>query len=195
MKQFLQNENLLKYFAIERTHKQTTYKIGVLFLDLDGVLNVFDEPVKPTWEEEHTFSQECLQNLVTLVKETGAKIVISSTWRVHEKEEEDGLWHLLVKQLNEVGLEIYDVTPRSFKYKEPKFIEGFGWRQYSLRGDEIQKWLDAHPEVEKFIILDDDTDMCHLLPHLIQTCTIHGFVDIFLKQALELWQKNLVYKS
>lgn len=26
MKQFLQNENLLKYFAIERTHKQTSCK-------------------------------------------------------------------------------------------------------------------------------------------------------------------------
>lgn len=29
----------------------------------------------------------------------------------------------------------------------------------AVRGDEIQAWLDAHPEVTKYAILDDDCDM------------------------------------
>ena len=29
----------------------------------------------------------------------------------------------------------------------------------TLRGEEIQDWLDNHPEVEDYAILDDDSDM------------------------------------
>jgi len=39
----------------------------------------------------------------------------------------------------------------------------------SQRGDEIEAWLNEHPEVKKFVILDDDNDMRNLMDHLIQT--------------------------
>lgn len=160
----------------------------IIFLDIDGVLNTFDEPEKETWEEEHTFNQESLQLLKSLVELTGAKIVISSTWRLHGKRK-DRLWYKMEEQLNEVGLEIYDVTPPSFDFDEPVFIEGYGWCKWSMRGHEIEKWLNNNPLVESFVILDDDTDMVHLMPHLVQTCTIHGFQPEHYEKALKMLTK------
>ena len=39
------------------------------------------------------------------------------------------------------------------------------------RGLEIQKWLDDNPQGENvvFVILDDDSDMEHLMDRLVQT--------------------------
>ena len=45
------------------------------------------------------------------------------------------------------------------------------------RGDEIQDWLTRHPDVTQFVILDDDADMAHLLPYLVQTRTREGLTD------------------
>lgn len=155
----------------------------IIFLDIDGCLNCFYGEEKATWEEEHTFDPECMKNLLALVSLTNAKIVISSTWRLH-KDRNSPLWEILIKQFDEVGLEVYDVTPRSFQVQT--FKMGPGQKNWSYRGDEIQKWLDDHQEVTKFVILDDDSDMCHLLPYLVKTCSYHGFVDEFLQPAIDI---------
>ena len=44
------------------------------------------------------------------------------------------------------------------------------------RGIEIQQWLDDNKDldIEKFVILDDDMDMEHLLRHLVHTDTNIG---------------------
>jgi hypothetical protein len=45
-----------------------------------------------------------------------------------------------------------------------------GWGNgYVERGHEIADWLDRHPEVRGFVILDDDGDMAHLKDSLVQT--------------------------
>jgi hypothetical protein len=44
--------------------------------------------------------------------------------------------------------------------------------QYS-RGEEIEAWLAAHPEVEVYAILDDDSDMLRHQPHF-KTCFSKG---------------------
>lgn len=38
-----------------------------------------------------------------------------------------------------------------------------------VRGHEIQEWLDDHPFVQRFVIVDDDGDMAHLMSKLVQT--------------------------
>ena len=57
----------------------------------------------------------------------------------------------------EYGLEIMDSTPVLF--------------DYSCRGDEIRRWLDDKGQlVEKFVILDDDSDMAEFIDtNLVQT--------------------------
>ena len=56
----------------------------------------------------------------------------------------------------------------------------------SIRGDEIQEWLDEHPEVEKYAIIDDDDDM---LPeqeeNFFQTDFQTGLTDEIAKKVIK----------
>jgi hypothetical protein len=79
--------------------------------------------------------------------ETDTKICVSSTWKHH------------------FGTKGYVSTPEKW---EDAFIKlGFNPGTYvgitgdrrTLRGEEIKDWLDNHPEVEDYVILDDDSDM------------------------------------
>lgn len=135
----------------------------VLFLDIDGVLNhenhykwlmETDEPtplqrVYPYSE----FNPVSCQILNKIIEETGCKIVLSSSWRL------DGI-HRMNILFKHFGLpQIHDITP--------SLCERFG----SLcRGKEIDKWLSEHPEVTKYVIVDDDSDMEeHQLPYFVKT--------------------------
>jgi hypothetical protein len=44
-----------------------------------------------------------------------------------------------------------------------------GFKVPADRGVEIQAWLDDHPRVQRFVILDDLAGMAHLSGHLVQT--------------------------
>lgn len=135
----------------------------VLFLDIDGVLNhenhykwlmETDEPtplqrVYPYSE----FNPESCKILNRIIDETECKIVLSSSWRL------DGI-HRMNMLFKHFGLpQIHDITP--------SLCERFG----SLcRGKEIDKWLSEHPEVIKYVIVDDDSDMEeHQLPYFVKT--------------------------
>lgn len=67
---------------------------------------------------------------------TDCKVVLSSSWR-HFK---DGGIEEIEKQVHK----LYDKTPTFLGEK---------------RGVEIKAWLDNHSEVERYAILDDDSDM------------------------------------
>ena len=98
-----------------------------------------------------TDSHLCL--LREIVRATGAKIVLSSSWRSGPVKEIKNLRH----RLAEYGLEIMDSTPVLF--------------DCSCRCDEIRRWLDDKGQlVEKFVILDDDADMAEFTDtNLVQT--------------------------
>lgn len=124
----------------------------IIFLDIDGVLNY-----SKCWKREENkekgtliWDKDCISQLNRIVKETGAKIVISSTWRLYKDH-----YDAILNQMNIEG-EIIDKTIAL------RNID-------SERGDEIEDWLSKHPEVKKFVILDDDDDMKHLFPFLIQS--------------------------
>lgn len=151
----------------------------VLFLDFDGVLNSYasahfwhNNRDQDKWENEmyrdwpgtlkeyiaQEFCPISLSNLEELMRRVpDLKIVVSSTWRLGETVE--SLKKILYPAKLAAG-SIIDITPR-FQGEE--------------RGHEIQDWLNRHPEVTKFVILDDDADMVHLMPHLVQTDSRNGF--------------------
>lgn len=124
----------------------------VLFLDIDGVLN-------------HVSTRERCGDFVgvdkALAKRLGdwlkahpeVKIVLSSTWRKFPD---------MHPHLHENGIEWIDVTP-AYHYKE--------------RGDEIRAWLDKHPEVTEFAILDDTADMSAVNSNFVQTNHKVGLTD------------------
>lgn len=128
----------------------------VIFLDVDGVLNsekfyrkrgapdyrFEDEPEYPLCE----FDPEAVELLNKIIEETGAKIVVSSTWRIGRTVGE------LIRLFREVGIEGY-VIDRTGVLRDRKEYEKV------VRGTEIKTWLDQFPEVESYIIIDDDNDM------------------------------------
>lgn len=115
-----------------------------LFLDIDGVLvtkrtmAAFGGVYPHTFQQHpDRFDQAGLGLLRRIVKQSGAVVVLSSTWRRASE------WVYLARVLD---LPIIDRTPLS--------LDG-------TRGDEIKLWMDQHPE-EKFThyaILDDDDDI------------------------------------
>ena len=122
----------------------------IIFLDVDGVLN--NTSTQETFEEYYFVEDEKIELLRQLVVRTGAKIVLSSTWREgwYAKERISNpspsylsairLFEALKQKLSEYGLELLSYT------------EDFG-----TRGEEIDLWLknwNGEP-IESFVILDD----------------------------------------
>lgn len=107
----------------------------VIFLDIDGVLNVCYQKRDDYGQEFHP---EFVENLRRIVEETGAHIVISSTWRMSGLDVMREMW-------TKRGLpgEVIGITPVL---------------RTRHRGDEIQEWLRLNT-VETYVILDDDRDM------------------------------------
>ena len=118
-----------------------------IFLDIDGVLNV-DYADRDQFG--HIFRDEYVQNLKEIIEKTGAKIVISSTWKDKGIERMLDLW----KERNLPG-EIIDVTPDCVDVCEATNIVYY---DQVKRGHEIKLWLDRHPEVTQYVILDDIQD-------------------------------------
>jgi hypothetical protein len=126
----------------------------VIFLDIDGVLNSLRSAIR--YGNFDHFSREAVKALNILTDATGAKLVISSTWRIARKD------YIDVLRANGVMGEIIGATP-NLSHDQNGVCVGV------IRGFEIKVWLEDHPDVEDFIILDDDNDMGELLNHLVQT--------------------------
>lgn len=130
----------------------------VIFLDVDGVLNDKDTPTRT--KRGYLFVDESkILLLKKIVDATQAKIVLSSTWRYDRNDQRyNGEFLELKEALAAHGLEIYSYTP----------VDAIGIR----RGMEIKAWLGTHPEVKKYVILDDelfDYKERGLLDHLLFT--------------------------
>ena len=109
----------------------------VIFLDIDGVLNSdeYIDKVKRLNLQgiEKEIDIEKVKILKKIIDETGAKVVLSSSWRYTKNAK------YLKELLSEYGIYV-DSTP--FMQNE--------------RGLEIKQWLSYNPDVEDFIILDDE---------------------------------------
>jgi len=75
------------------------------------------------------------------------KICISSTWKRHFMNKE--------RKFNDIR---WAAALKEFGFKPETYVGITGDRR-TMRGDEIKDWLDKHPEVEDYAILDDDSDM------------------------------------
>lgn len=185
-------------------------------MDIDGVLNTedwwrrraefLDQYDWPSVYPFCEFDPVCVQNLNRLVKETDAKVVISSSWRILHNLEN------LREILKKVGFtgEIIDVTPHMWEgtglgYGIPRGCEIDWWLERKGKFKRINWNLDVQKEyieksiVKNYIILDDDGDMlleqmehhvkCHRGPGLDEKTT-----DLSIK-ILNTPLEELYYKS
>lgn len=120
----------------------------VIFLDIDGVLNVEEEAL----ETGVKVDPEKVKLLKMIVDETGADIILSSSWkRGYNRFVEDGFqakdpnFKLLYDLLAAEGLEISGITPISHESGPV------------ARPLEIREWLARFYTVFSYVILDDDT--------------------------------------
>lgn len=153
----------------------------VIFLDVDGVLNYcYTKAFAPSGCIG--VASEPLDALEELVCRTGAKIVLTSTWkrgwsRDPELMTRDGRY--LDNKLRRKGLRIFDKTTDNM------FDRGTG----------IINWLSKHPDVTSWIVLDDDIfddyGTLGIMPHLIQT----SFMDGGLKPGMIPLCESLLLQS
>lgn len=121
----------------------------IIFLDIDGVLN--NSQTSETFERFCGIDVKLTSDFKRLVDKTGASIVLSSTWRESESSSAE-----VNRVLNEALIPSFiDITPLSHDA-----LAQLKWsNRLSLgymRGTEIFAWLTDHPEVDDFVILDDN---------------------------------------
>jgi hypothetical protein len=134
----------------------------VLFLDIDGVLNsnVYYKYLYKPEDGGSRFDPYCVILVKKLVEEFSLKVVISSTWR-------DGSLKRLVKELNENDFMDYLHEDWLTPVVRP-----------ASRGKEIGLWLDNHPEVKEYIILDDNENLLdHQFSSFVKTSNYLGMVQ------------------
>ena len=145
----------------------------IIFLDVDGVLNDrFTEDRSP---DGFIGLNHCMiDNLKSIVDQTGASVVLVSTWKSEWEKDidrcsDDGAY--LDKTLRMHGITIEDKTVD----------------KVSNRGHGIAKYLEEHPEITKWIVLDDDVfydyEPLGIMPHLVRTR--YGFGGLTTKLAKE----------
>ena len=115
----------------------------IIFLDIDGVMNSerYYRSVDRTVNNWCRFDPSAVDMIAKLVQDFSAKLVISSTWRFGA-----------IKHLDN---ELTKSELKKHLHKEWKTPQVFP----SHRGKEIKMWLDEHPDIKDFVILDDDRDV------------------------------------
>lgn len=122
----------------------------VIFLDIDGVLNC-KNTANPR-KFPYIVDRRLLKRFKRLLERTGAKVVLSSTWRYDPA----GIF-----SAKHWGIPFVDVIPDM--PKKP-------------RRDEILAWLKGHPKVKRFVIIDDEDDELDQLP-LFQPSSTTGLTE------------------
>lgn len=136
-----------------------TNQLPIIFLDIDGVLNhelffrglsspkprLKDRP----YSEIDPNSMDYLNSIIDL---TGAKIVISSSWRLFHSVDE-----------------LREIFKKCGFHKDGEIIGATEnlRSEYCFRGNEIFKWIKSNEkligvpdhEYKRYVILDDDSDM------------------------------------
>lgn len=115
-----------------------------------------------------------IERLNEIIRQTGAKIVVSSTWR---------MWYRtpgLQLVLSSYGLQ-GDVIDRT-------------WLSPSrYRAHEIRKWLEETSlKVESFVAIDDDSgDMVEVADRLVKTSCLTGLLDEHIERAVEILRRPI----
>ena len=117
----------------------------IIFLDVDGVLNTSRTQRRLACSNEFTFvDTRKVLRLRDIVERTGAKLVLSSTWRLGADKD---AFYLEREALRELAAEFRRV-------RCPRWFDVTPYLPRAKRWQEINAWLMNH-DTDDFIILDD----------------------------------------
>ena len=160
----------------------------IIFLDIDGVLNTQDwhsRMTKDTPRDEFgwAFDPVAVENLGHVVKETGASIVISSSWKFLGLAKLKEMW-----KIRNLPGTVLDITPNTVS---DEMLLNANLDEMELgvcRGNEIKEWLSKHKgEVSNYVIIDDFDDMLsEQEDHVVLTNTLIGITDFDAEKAITI---------
>ena len=138
----------------------------VIFLDFNGILD--------TYENLDVIDEGNINRVKKLCDMTGSSVVFSSSGRFSV------FGRGIMQQIIDYGIDIIGVTPKINNRRE----------------EEIKAYLEEHPEIDNYCILDDDFDMPSMKEHLVklpeQTKGSLGFTENYYQQALAILGLNKV---
>ena len=143
----------------------------VVFLDIDGVLNTkwwYTQMDRNTPKDKYgyAFDPNAVSNLKKIIDETGADIVISSSWKSFGISELEDMWQ-------DRGLpgKLIGITPNTVSDEMLLNADLDHMELFSIRGMEIKEWLSKNGKrISHYAIIDD---MDNMLPeqqsHFVKT--------------------------
>ena len=142
-----------------------------IFLDIDGVLNCGTGMYSFLHKDK-------VKMLSEIVRQTGAEIVLVSSWKDEWFKDEKSLNGAHAKQIDKIfaefGIEVTDKTDDNNSWK---------------RGKGIKDYLDTHPS-DKWIILDDDFFPDYkdydCASHLVRTAFSDGLTEQLKEEAIAM---------
>ena len=175
----------------------------MIFLDIDGVLNGYSKWTGKLYDvfrrlrlikyvnkyyDLFGVRTHKVKILKRIIDRTGAKIVLSSSWRHgwysdYDTSDKSNRQTVLHKKFNKYGIDVVGITPTD-----------------TNRREEIYSYIDQHPEIENYIVIDDETFNFdeELKEHMIKTSNTDyisgawyentGLKRKHVKQAVEILQ-------
>lgn len=148
----------------------------IIFLDFDGVIT--------TYQSKWKIDMNKIKIINDICDKTDAKIVVSSSWKIGYR----GVVPVFHESLKQYFIKNQYLV--HFKDTFDKFISNIIGMTESiggLRGDEIKFYMNKHPEVDSYVILDDDSDMLdQQLFNFIQTDTYEGITERDAKLCVDI---------
>lgn len=147
----------------------------VIFLDFNGILD--------TYENMDVVDPDNMMRLKKIVDATDAKIVLTTSNKnnYYRSGKIVGILKYIIDSLLEAGMDVIGMVP-----------------MMENREDEIHAYLTMHPEVENFVILEDDYEMPSFNGNIIKLpCQMvgmeqTGLEDIHVDMAIDILGKTLL---
>jgi hypothetical protein len=189
----------------------------IIFLDFDGVLNHQDwyrrrmDEIRDNEIFNHypfyEFDPDSVNQLNRIIELTGAKVVVSSTWRLGRTVSE------LQEILDKVGFigEIVDITPSFYasgtdndnnkiNYTVPRGCEIEWWLKEKGKFQRINWSREQQIEylekavVKNYVILDDDSDMLYCQREHYVKCNAYGtgLDEATADKAIKILNQNII---
>lgn len=158
----------------------------IIFLDIDGVLNTnywHTQSHIPKDKYGYAFDPIAVSHLKEIIDETGADIVISSSWKSFGFTDLEEMW-----QVRNLPGKIIGITPNSVSDELLLQADLDQLDFYHIRGEEIKEWLQKHGKnVSHYAIIDD---MDNMLPeqqkHFVQTNPKMGITEETVQRTIKI---------